>query len=302
MLIMSVSLFPTSFASVESEAQEDIQAGCREGQILIHRLTHQDYVCVDPSTAISWERLGIAEIIYSVSSNEIDEFPLSDIQLEDLETSLPINESDELIEKSETISEIKTNLDNAGTLGDSVETQLSNYPQIFSLDDHIWLIVDSLGTQSIIIEGDDGLIVIDTPNSYDSTKKVFEELNEFPNKDVKHIILTRNHTGVINSVNALLEEGDGNVEIIIPETLLEYFKASSDWTFQNTITFDSEFTINTDLNMELIFADGNISHQTYIFLSDYDSLIIGDSVYGVAPFILRFEYLQSFFDFVDVSE
>ena len=385
MLIMSLSLFPTSFASVESEAQEDIEAGCRGGQTLVYRLAYQDYICVDPSTAerweelglaeiilksstkdadyekidsddsstpvdvsatpkhsvsksedsecrtgyvlvskftseeifctiqstaIFWERLGIAEIIRPDSSNDIEDILLSDIPLEDVETSLS---SDDLIEKSESGSEKESDLGDGDSLDNSVETSLSNYPQIFSLDEHFWLIVDSLGTQSIIIEEDDGLIVIDTPNSYESTKKAFEKLNEFSNtrfeelnkfssKDVKHIILTRNHTGVIDSTYALLEEGDGNVEIILSETLLEYFNKSSDWIFPNTITFGSEFTIDTDLNMELIFVEGNISHQTYIFVPGYDGIIIGDSVYGVAPFILNSGYLKSFFDFVNVPE
>ncbi|MCV0431486.1 MAG: hypothetical protein K5781_07925, partial [Nitrosopumilus sp.] len=56
------SILTLSYASVESEAQEDIQAGCRDQQTLVYRFAYKDYVCVTPSTAERWEELGFAEI------------------------------------------------------------------------------------------------------------------------------------------------------------------------------------------------------------------------------------------------
>jgi hypothetical protein len=63
LIILSSGIAPFSFASVESEAQEDILAGCRDGQTLVYRTSYQDSVCVDPSTADRWVELGLAEIV-----------------------------------------------------------------------------------------------------------------------------------------------------------------------------------------------------------------------------------------------
>ena len=54
--------FWQSHILLESEAQEDIQAGCRDGNTLVHRFAYKDYVCVSPDTAKRWEELGLAQI------------------------------------------------------------------------------------------------------------------------------------------------------------------------------------------------------------------------------------------------
>jgi hypothetical protein len=59
--------------SFASEASEDIEAGCRDGQTLVHRFAYDDYVCVDPSAAERWEELGLAEIVQKSSSEPVEE-------------------------------------------------------------------------------------------------------------------------------------------------------------------------------------------------------------------------------------
>ncbi len=63
LILFSSSFIPFSFSSVESEAQEDIRAGCRDEQSLVKRFTNNEYVCVSPSTAERWVELDMAEII-----------------------------------------------------------------------------------------------------------------------------------------------------------------------------------------------------------------------------------------------
>jgi len=62
MILFTSSFVPYSFASIESEALEDVLAGCRDGQTLVYRAAYLDYVCVDPPTAERWVELGLAEI------------------------------------------------------------------------------------------------------------------------------------------------------------------------------------------------------------------------------------------------
>jgi hypothetical protein len=43
-------------------------------------------------------------------------------------------------------------------------------------------------------------------------------------------------------------------------------------------------------------VEGHYSAQTYISFPDDDAALIGDSVYGISPYILDVDYLQNFFD------
>ena len=63
LILFSSSFISSSFASVESEAQEDIGAGCLDGEALVYRFTYADYVCVPQSTADKWVNYKMAEII-----------------------------------------------------------------------------------------------------------------------------------------------------------------------------------------------------------------------------------------------
>jgi len=75
LIIFSSSFVPFSFASVETEAQEDIRAGCRDGNTLVYRFAYRDYVCVLPSAAEKWVEYGMAEIISEFEPVEQEEPP-----------------------------------------------------------------------------------------------------------------------------------------------------------------------------------------------------------------------------------
>ena len=75
LILFSSSFVPFSFASVESEAQEDIDAGCRDRNTLVHRSAYNDYICVSPSTAERWIELGMAEIISEQEQVEKEKLP-----------------------------------------------------------------------------------------------------------------------------------------------------------------------------------------------------------------------------------
>ena len=69
MIIFVSGVVTFTFASVESEAQEDIGAGCVDEEALVFRFAYGDYVCVPQSTAEKWVKYEMAEII--IESNQI---------------------------------------------------------------------------------------------------------------------------------------------------------------------------------------------------------------------------------------
>ena len=81
--MFSSAIVPFSFASVETESQEDISAGCRDGNTLVLRYAYNDYICVIPSTAERWVELGMAEIISE--SEYVEDIDVDDIDVDDVE-------------------------------------------------------------------------------------------------------------------------------------------------------------------------------------------------------------------------
>ena len=51
---------------------ENIEAGCREGNILVFRLSSHEYLCTSPDTAKRWVTLGLAEIIQNTTITSVD--------------------------------------------------------------------------------------------------------------------------------------------------------------------------------------------------------------------------------------
>ncbi|NJK77802.1 MAG: hypothetical protein HC944_02020 [Nanoarchaeota archaeon] len=71
--MISLTFNELSFASHDSaESMEDIQAGCREGNILVFKFTNHEYLCTNPDTAKRWVELGLAEIIQTTTVATID--------------------------------------------------------------------------------------------------------------------------------------------------------------------------------------------------------------------------------------
>jgi hypothetical protein len=48
--------------------------------------------------------------------------------------------------------------------------------------------------------------------------------------------------------------------------------------------------------MELVSSESGGSYQTYIFIPDIDGFVIGDSDYGIMPFILEMRELENFLE------
>jgi len=406
LLLMLSAITSYSFASVETEAQEDIYAGCRDEQSLVYRFTYQDYICLDPPTAERWVKLGLAEIIQnatvttqkneqtdnsvyygapppapkpnSVPSTDsecrvgftlVHRFAYGDLYcinsltaktwerlglvtiIHDVQESKKslTDTTDTLLQERDTVKE-NNEAKNQKQITDNLTLKpldsknislppypiqpiihpdlesvidLRSSPQVYQINERIWTAVGYDMANSIMIEGDTGLIIVDTLSNYESAKKVLREFRQISDKPIKTIIYTNSNPDHVQGTKAFLEEGDGDVEIIAHENLLNSYIDKNiilgpitslrtdyalgkllpdngidgvnlgDFSTANygsvafvppTHTFSSKFLITiSGVNMELVSVPGNSSNQIYIWLADDNALLIGDSGYDLFP-------------------
>ena len=73
-IILSIGIIP-NISLVDAFQPKDAETQCREGQVLVFRITSNNYVCVSEETADRWVALGIAELIEQTEeelSEEVD--------------------------------------------------------------------------------------------------------------------------------------------------------------------------------------------------------------------------------------
>jgi len=403
LILFSSSFISFSFASVESEAQEDISAGCLDGEALVYRFTYGDYVCIlqstadkwvkykmaeiiieskqvekekspqqlnpelygapplppdkirvtihdsecragyikfnqihyqtttciEFSTAMLWEKLGLGVIVKPASeidteeTSEIDTEETSEIDTEETsEEGRYVKELDKVGQKKPIVTQ--TPISTEGILLPTYPNQPSIRPEleathefwspptVHQVNDRIWVAVGYDLANSIMIEGDKGIIIVDTLSTYEKAKEVMKEFRKITDKPVKAIIYTHGHLDHVQGTKAFLEEGDGDVKIIAHESLLDFYINENSvlgpiasvrtvyatgamlpdedrnmGLFPNpepgtiafvapTHTFSSEFSIEiSGVKMELVYVAGESSDQLYVWLPDDDALLIG---------------------------
>jgi len=360
LIILGMGIFTFSYASVESEAEEDIQSGCRNGQTLVHRFTYDDYVCVDPSTADRWVELKIAEITQTFTRENINnddnennadldyesKYPgapplppkksSKDISLsecregqvlvyrsaygdtfcvnsatamfwERLGLAQIVNDDSKETTVDKSITSTDTDMMEETPVEDTQETPVEDtqlnseskssdlediydYPKIHQIQRGMWAIVDYDKTTSVFIEGDSGIIVIDSLNSYNSNKKALNEFKTISDKKIKVIVLTSANTQ-LTSYNAFTENGD-NVKIILSDALMEIYR-DNDLSIPNTITYDSKFSLDVaGVQLVLSSASGFNSVQTYVSFPSDERILVGDSNNGIFPIVLDIRHFQ----------
>ncbi|MGB1581856.1 MAG: MBL fold metallo-hydrolase, partial [Nevskiales bacterium] len=76
---------------------------------------------------------------------------------------------------------------------------------IEGITDGVWIAIGYGLANSILVEGDDGLIVIDTMETLEEGKVVAEEFRKLSDKPLKAIIYTHNHTDHVFGAQAFIE-------------------------------------------------------------------------------------------------
>ena len=393
---MAFTLEHSAFATHDSGESEDSSMVCREGNILVFRIVNHEYLCTSPSTATSWVKLGLAEIIQNVTTETVETTEISNP--EPIETPIPkktlppvndigkcrdgyalvfrfthhdtfctspstaaswvklglaeiIQEATETVEEqSDTTTEIEDENKEKDTTKSNVKTSVSDKkniilpsypdqpsinpellttndyrypPAVHKVNDRIWVAVGYDSTNSVMIEGEKGIIIIDTLSTYESAQNVMNEFRKITDKPVKTIIYTSGNLEHVGGTRAFLEEGDDDVEIISHENNLNFYTnqnillgqitalrnqyaigsflpeegpdknnlADIPKTAYSTIayvpptdTFSDEFNLDiSGVKMNLVHVGGESSDQIYVWLPDDKSLLIGDNIYGIFP-------------------
>ncbi len=388
MIILAFTLQGTAFASDDSELTENINAGCRDDNILVFRVLNHEYVCTSPSTAEKWVKLGLAEI---VQNNIIEPIKITKIlNQESIKTAiqkkpslhenynLQCREGYVLVfrfvhqdtfctsqltaeswkklglakiiqnavfqEQLETINQQEKNpinSDNGTEISSKKIVLLLPYPkqpsinpELLATDDYryppavhkvnerLWVAVGYDSTNSVMIEGDKEIIIIDTLSSYESAKNVINEFRKITDKPIKTIIYTTGNLEHVGGTKAFLEEGnnvkiishDNNLNFYINQNIMlgqmtalrsqyatglllpnegldknnlkEYSKTKSTTItyVPPTDTFTDELNLDiSGVKMNLVHVKGESSDQIYVWLPDDKSVIIGDNIYGISP-------------------
>jgi hypothetical protein len=274
---------------------------CRTGFTLIHRFSYDDLYCINSSTAKVWERLGLAEIIKTDKNNvEVSDSIDSNISAEVSDTD--IEDVDDMSFKVTTTIEESIIESEQESTDDTSKFDLmehSDFPKIYSIANQIWAIVDYDKSSSVLIEGDSGIIMIDSLTSYKSMKKAMDEFKTISDKKIKVVIFTTLSPESVYVSSTIAKETDDNVEMVMSDELLYLYTEDYDLTIENVVTYPTQSKFSIDVGgiyMDLISFDLSSSEQTYISLPDYEGILVGDSKSGVFPVVLDLKHLQNFND------
>jgi alkyl sulfatase BDS1-like metallo-beta-lactamase superfamily hydrolase len=96
--------------------------------------------------------------------------------------------------------------------------------RVYKIADNVYSAVGYALANSIMIEGRDGIIIVDVTESVDSAKAILAEFRKITDKPVKAVVYTHNHTDHTMGVKAFTSEDDvkaGRVDIFAHETLMD---------------------------------------------------------------------------------
>jgi len=291
-----------------------VNSECRVGFTLFNKSHYYETSCIVSSTAVSWERLGLGKIVEP--ENKIEVEPEEEIN----EESLREEQRKLFVEESKLIS--LPDYPNQPSIRPELEATNDFWspPAVHQINDRIWVAVGYDLANSIMIEGDKGIIIVDTLSTYEKAKEVMQEFRKITDKPVKAIIYTHGHLDHVQGTKAFLEEGDGDVEIIAHESLLDFYINENSvlgpiasvrtvyatgvmlpeedrnmGLFPNpepgtiafvapTHTFSSEFSLDiSGVKMKLVYVAGESSDQLFVWLPDDETLLIGDNIYSIFP-------------------
>ena len=179
-LILSIGIAPAipfsdAQETLENIYRDDSMTECRDGQWLVLRIPQNNYVCTLDTTAQRWVQLGMAEII---SRGEIQE------TLDTIEESIPMMEPEEH-ETHEHGIEIPPYPDKPSIHPNLLASNEFWMPVgVHKVTDRVYSAVGFAFANTIMIEGDDGLIIVDTQDTYESGKKVMSEFRKITDKPV----------------------------------------------------------------------------------------------------------------------
>ena len=195
-------------------------------------------------------------------------------------------------------------------------------PEIIKVTDGIYVAVGFGLANSILIEGENGNIIVDCLESNDVAEKVKAEFNKISDKPIKAIIYTHNHADHI--FGAAVMAGDDNPEIYSHELTnyyidrllnvvqpvigrrstmmfgtklseashvncgigpeLDSHPETSRSILRPTVTFSDELEVEIEgVKIQLVHVPGETDDQLFVWLPDRKILLPGDNIYKTFP-------------------
>jgi len=195
--------------------------------------------------------------------------------------------------------------------------------QVVQVGDNIHVAVGYGLANSIMIEGDDGLIIVDTLESKDVAKRVLAEFRKISDKPIKAIVLTHNHSDHIFGAS-VFAEGNSDIPVYAHDTTNDHIDnilsvirpviyTRSMRMFGNflsteqrpndgigpfldmqgmakvgllrpTHTFAERLAIEVaGIELELIHAPGETDDQLVVWLPQQQTLLPADNIYKAFP-------------------
>jgi alkyl sulfatase BDS1-like metallo-beta-lactamase superfamily hydrolase len=297
-LILSIGITPVLSFSYSEELV------CPSGEVEVVRVTNPNSICIDQDTAQRWNQLGIAEI-----TGEVVETPTEEEKPTEEESTSEIEIPEYPDQPSIHPKLLATN-------------DYWSPPTVHKVTDGVYSAVGFDGANSIMIEGDDGIIIVDTLSTYEAAKKVISEFRKITDKPVKAIIYTHGHLDHVHGTGAFLEEGE-DIEIYAHDSHVDFYinensvlgpgattrsihaagamlpsegpDARNMGVFPPMIpgtiayvaptqTFSDELEVEiSGVKMKMVFVAGESSDQIYVWLPEKEVLLIGDNAYAMIP-------------------
>ncbi|MCG6656984.1 MBL fold metallo-hydrolase [Halomonas campisalis] len=195
--------------------------------------------------------------------------------------------------------------------------------EVIEVVDGVYVAIGFALANSIMIEGDDGVIIVDTTESMEAAQRVAERFRAITDKPVKALIYTHSHPDHIFGAGAFVDP-EMPIEVYAHETLEEetdrifsvlqpvitrrsmfmygnflkdedranngigpFVDTNEDTTvhmIRPTHTFSDRLELTiAGVRMELIYAPGETDDQINIWLPDKKALLPGDNFYRAYP-------------------
>ena len=300
---------PDSLTSSERVGDSSMKYDqCIGDKVPVLRINSNVVVCVTLETANKWLEYGIAEIIsIPVSEKPVEPEPRPDEFISPTKPSMDLPEYPDQ-------PEIHPNLIAAN--------EFWSPPAVHKVTEGVYVAVGYDAANSIMIEGDDGLIIVDTLSTYEDAKEVIAEFRKISDKPVKAIIYTHGHLDHVHGTGAFLEEGE-DIEIYAHESHVDFYinensvlgpitsirSAHAAGAFlpddgpdrknlgvfppmipgtisyaAPTQTFSDELEVEiSGVKIKMVFVAGESSDQIYVWLPEKEALLIGDNIYAIFP-------------------
>lgn len=175
---------------------------------------------------------------------------------------------------------------------------------------------------SIMLEGEDGIIIVDTMETEEEGRAVLAEFRKITSKPIKAIIYTHNHTDHVFGASAFAETPDipvyahdstayyinrvvNQIRPIISARSMRMFGShlphgelindgigphlgvtpeSSLFALPPTHTFSDQLSLDiAGIKLELVHAPGETEDQIFVWLPEKQTVLTGDNVYQAFP-------------------